>query len=441
MPSLSDIVQVSVITQTAQVKQAGFGIPLIVDYHNRFPERVRYYTDLTGMTSDGFLTSDAAYKAAANLLAQNPQVTKVGIGRRANAPDMQVDITPTAQNSKLYSVKVTGPTGASGTASFTSDASATVAEITAGLTSAISALALPNVTVTDQTTSLRIKADAAGKFIGVEVLDLQVLSAKQTHTNPGIQADMDAIQLENNDWYCVSLTTASAAELTGPTGLAAWVESHKKLALVRSQDGDILAAPLTDAASSLKADNYFRTAVIFHPDGNSFAGAAWAGATMALDPGSLTFAFRQLAGISKTPLTSTQVTNLKAKNANFFADYGGIGLTQEGKVAAGEWIDIIRDRDWFESRLQTLVFSVLANNTKVPFTDNGIGLIEAQVRKATREAILAGFLAEGTDAYIIPKAADVSSVDRAARRLATIKVSARVAGAIHVVKIDATITA
>lgn len=438
MPSLSDIVQVSVLTQTAQVKQPGFGVPLIADYHNRFPERIRYYTDLAGMVSDGFLTSDAAYKAAANLLAQNPQVTKVGIGRRANAPDMQVEITPTAQNSKLYSVKVTGPTGASGTASFTSDASATVAEITAGLTSAITTLALPNVVASDQTTHVRVKADAAGKFIAVESLDLQVLSVKQTHADPGIAADLAAIQLENDEWYCLSLTTASSAEILAA---AAWVESAKKLMLQRSQDGDILAAPTTDIASSLKTANYFRTALIFHPDGNTFAGAAWAGATMSLDPGSLTFAFRQLAGISKTPLTASQVTNLKAKNCNFFADYGGIGLTQDGKVAAGEWVDIIRDRDWYESRLRTLVFSVLANNLKVPFTDNGIGLIEAQVRKATREAILAGFLAEGTDAYIIPKAADVASVDRAARRLATIKVSARVAGAIHVVKIDATITA
>lgn len=440
MPSLSDIVQVSVVTQTAQVKQAGFGIPLILGGHSRFPERIRYYTAVSEMLTDGFLTSDPEYKAASDLLAQNPQVTKVGIGRRATPATLDIRLTPIALNSTVYAVKVTAPNGTQGTASFTSDASATIAEITAGLSAAVTALSLTGVSAFDNSGNVRITATTPGEFVAVEVLDLSRLTVAQVQGAGDVAASLAAIQLENDEWYAVTMTTNSPAEILAA---AAWVETAKKLLIVASQDGDVYASAPSpdDIAKDLKDANYFRTALIFHPDGNHFAGAAWIGATMANDPGAITFAFRQLVGISKTALTASQVTNLKAKNANYFSDYGGIGITQEGKVAAGEWIDIIRDRDWYESRLKTLVYSVLANNLKVPFTDNGIGLIEAQVRKATREAINAGFLAEGTDTYIVPKAADVSSVDRAARRLATIKVSARVAGAIHVVKIDATITA
>lgn len=444
MASLSDIVQVNVTTLTAQVKSPGFGVPLIADYHTKWVERVRYYTDLDGMVTDGFTTADAAYKAAAAIFAQNPQVTKVGIGRRANAPDLQIELTPTAQNTRVYKVVVVAPNGTSGTASYTSDGTATVAEITAGLSSAITALALTGIAATDQTTHVRVKATTPGMWFSVTVDDMALLSAKQNHVDPGIAADMDAIKLENNDWYALTMTTAGSngTATTSEVGaLSLWAESNKKLAFVSSQDQDMLAAPLTDIGSLLKAANRFRTSMWFGKDMGEFVGAAVIGATMPRDPGSITFAFRQLASVSKAALSPTHLTNLRAKNINFFVDYGGIGVTQDGKVAAGEWIDIIRDRDWYESRLQTLVYSALANSLKVPFTDAGIGVIEAQVRKATREAILAGFLAEGTDTYVIPKAADVASVDRAARRLATVKVSARVAGAIHVVKIDATITA
>ena len=443
MPSLSDIVQVNVSTLTAQIKQAGFGVPMVVTYHTRFAERVRFYTDLTGMAADGFIPGDAAYKAAAAIFAQNPQVSKIAVGRRANAPDLEVRLTPTAVNTREYKVVVTDRLGVSGTATYTSDGTATVAEITAGLTSAITGLGLTDIVASDQTTYVRVKATTAGQWFAVKVLDLSLLSAKQMQADPGIAADMDAIKLENDDWYAVILGTSGSngTATTSEVGaFSSWVESNKKLGFVSSQDGDILAAPTTDIASLLKAAARFRTAVMYGSDPNEFVAGALIGATMPHDPGNITFAFRQLASVTKEALTPTQITNLKAKNAGWFADYGGIGLTQEGKVAAGEWIDIIRDRDWYESRLQTLVFSVLANNLKVPFTDNGIGLVEAQVRAATQEAIKSGFLAEGSDSYVVPKASEIAAVDRAARKLNQIKVSARVAGAIHVVTISATIT-
>ena len=73
MGALSDIVSVAVSTLTTQVQQPGFGVPLIADYHTRFAERARFYSaapaGLTAMLADGFTVNDAAYKAAAKIVA------------------------------------------------------------------------------------------------------------------------------------------------------------------------------------------------------------------------------------------------------------------------------------------------------------------------------------------------------------------------------------
>lgn len=173
----------------------------------------------------------------------------------------------------------------------------------------------------------------------------------------------------------------------------------------------------------------------------SHAGDALLGATFPFDPGSVTFKFRKLAGVTSDALTATQLTNLRNKNAMFFTDYGGVAITAEGKTAAGEFADVIRDRDWFESRLQARVFSVLVNNAKVPFTDRGIAAIEAELRAQLTEGIQSGFLTNNPAPVVsVPLASAVASVDKAARVLKPISFTAKVAGAIHATTISGTIT-
>jgi hypothetical protein len=437
MGSLNNIVTVSVSTLTTAVKQPGFGVPLIADYHTRWSERVRFYSDLAGMLTDGFTVNDGAYKAAAAVFAQSPQVTQLAIGRRANPPDLTVEFTPSAVNTKAYKIDVIGPAGVTGTASYTSDGTATVAEITAGLTSAINGLAA-GVTATDLTTAVRVKAGAAGQWFSASAQDTSLLASQQTHADPGIAADLAAIALENGTWYGLTLTTQGKSETTAA---AAWAESALKLAFFTTQDMDTTTVVGTDIASVLKNATEYRSAPFYSHRGDSFVGAAALGAGFPYDPGSLTFKFLRLAGVPSTPLTDTQIANLQSKNCNFYTDFGGVSITAEGKVAAGEFIDVIRDRDWFQSRLQTRVYSALINARKVPFTDAGIAAVEAEVRAQLAEAISAGFLtASPAPVVTVPLASQVASIDKAARRLKTIQFNATLAGAIHLATISGTIT-
>lgn len=438
MASLSDIVNVTVSTLTTGVKQAGFGVPLIADYHSRFAERVRFYTSLQAMIDDGFTVNDGAYRCAAAMFAQTPQVTKLAIGRRALPPDLTIEFTPSAQNSRAYKIDLLGPAGLTATASFTSDANATVAEITAGLTSAINTAAV-GITATDLTTAVRLKASSAGQHFAAAAQDLSLLSAQQTHADPGIATDLAAILLENSDWYGLTLSTGGKAEIIAA---AAWVEANKKLGAFSSQDADILGSGSSDVASTVKTANDFRSWVQYGTRASFEHGAAAAmGKAFPYDPGSITFKFLKLASVTADRLTATHITNATNKNAMFFTDYGGVNITAEGKTAAGEFVDVIRDRDWFESRLQTRVFAVLTNNPKTPFTDKGIAAVEAEVRGQLTEGIQAGFLSDSPAPIVsVPLASQVNPTDKANRLLKTISFTATVAGAIHATKITGTIT-
>jgi hypothetical protein len=76
-----------------------------------------------------------AYKLASAIWAQPSPPSTVKVGRRANAFTPSIRLTPTAVNGVAYSVEIDGQT-----VTYTSDGTATVGEIVAGLVAAINAL-------------------------------------------------------------------------------------------------------------------------------------------------------------------------------------------------------------------------------------------------------------------------------------------------------------
>jgi hypothetical protein len=78
---LSDITNVSISLSTASPSGASFNEALILAEHEVFTERLRHYTSLDGLTTDGFLTTDEVYKAAEKLLSRTPRTTRFAVGR------------------------------------------------------------------------------------------------------------------------------------------------------------------------------------------------------------------------------------------------------------------------------------------------------------------------------------------------------------------------
>ncbi len=438
--ALSDIVTISISIESAQIERAGFGMPLILaaDCPAGFTERVRFYTDMTGVVVD-FASTTATYKQAAKFFSQDPKPVRLAVGRLALKPTQRWALTPVAADSTVYAMDING-----NTVSITSDSSATVTEIIAALKTAIDALSLA-VTVSDQTTYMRIVANVAGAFFSVESKNTARMTVEQDHADPGYATDLAAIALEDSTWYVIQNPFNSAACVSA---IAAWTESNKKFFVAQSQDTAVSTTSNSSdtggsitIAGTLKAASYYRTALIYSTGTNDFADAAWDGKCLPLDPGSETWANKTLATVTARKITATQRTNLVAKRVNFYETIAGVNVTMQGKVSANEYIDVIRFRDWLEANMAADTATAIFNAKKIPFTDAGISVIQGIIKARLALGVAAGGLSSSPAPKVtVPLASAVSSSDKAARTLTGVKFDAVLAGAIHATTIAGVVT-
>lgn len=313
------------------------------------------------------------------------------------------------------------------------------------LKEAIDAMAAPALDVTTSLVgaagarTLRITADTAGDFFGVEVSDYDLLLLEQDHADPGIAADLAAIHSASKGWYGLVTIHNSKALVTAAAG---WVESAKKLYTPDSPDTRIATDALgssSDVAKALKDLGYARTGCFHHPAPDEFAGAAQMARFFPINPGGDNWIMKTLAGVTAKTYSDTHETNMKAKYVNWYAPFTEeVNLIQgKGLVAAFEYIDVIRFRDWYENQAQVACANLVIQNEKVPYTDSGISKIETQLRALNRRGIDAGGIADDPEpTYVIPKASAAASADRQARVLRGVKTTWRLAGAINELYIE-----
>lgn len=172
---------------------------------------------------------------------------------------------------------------------------------------------------------------------------------------------------------------------------------------------------------------------------------AWMTKCFSFAPGSETWAYKSLNGIETSELTNQEIRQLEEEKLNCYIACAGKGITRNGLMSGGEWIDVIRFRDWLKNQLQLKVFSLFVQNPKIPYTDAGIALVENQIESVLRSGQTIGGIAETEyDAddnpvygytVAVPKAADLTSEQRAARKLTGVRFTARLSGAIHAVEL------
>ena len=427
--SLDSIVNVSIVRGTKSVSRAGFGTALVLGTHSVFGEVLRYYESAADVLADGFSTSAQEYKAAQRLFGQEEKPTRIAIGKRSTEATQVTTITPTAVNSAVYTVTINGVEF-----EFTADGSATASEIVTGLIALINAGTEP-VTASG-TTTLILTSDSAG--LGFSVTVGANLAAVATTPNNGVAEDLAACKAYDNDWYAVCITSREDADILAA---AAWVESERKIFIACNDSADALTAATTDIASQLKAKSYARTAYLWSDDHASMPEAAWLGGLLPRDPGSETWKFKTLAGITVDDLSTTQTNFLAGKNGNHYQEVGGVGITAEGTMAEGEFIDVIRFIDWLHAQIQEAVYSRLVSLPKIPYTNAGIGIIEAEVQAQLQRGIRVGGLSNDPAPVVtVPLVADVATLDRADRLLPDVEFTATLAGAIHATEISGVVT-
>jgi Protein of unknown function (DUF3383) len=427
--SIEQIVDVQISRETATVTAAGFGRALILGVHIKTAELIKTYTSLTAVADD-FDVTDEEYKAAAKLFGQSIKPPDIAIGKRATAVAQVNDIEISTLEDADYTVTINGTDFTYTPGGVPADEST----VTNALIALIAAGAEPvtaSASGTPTTEDLVLTADVAGEPFTVAVTTNMTNVA--TTANNGVQEDLAAIVASGDlgsDWYALCLISRSDVDIMQG---AIWIEANKKLFIAASDAAAILTAVSTDIASLLNAAAYDRTALIYSADQASYPDAAWLGKMLPKDPGSATWALKTLAGITKDELTDTEITNLKAKKANYYIEIGGVNITQGGNVASGEWLDVIRGIDWIEARSQENIFALLVVVDKIPFTNAGIDQVTNKLQEILTQAVDRGILT--TFDITRPLASSFTSIQKQSRELTGIEFTGTLAGAVHKVTV------
>ncbi len=448
MSRLEDIVQVTISRETQSVTQAGFGTPAVISEFLTSKttttfDRHRYYGSLTEMAEDGWSSSDPEYQAAAIIFSQNPTVSQVMIGRKDSSDASWEDALTAIQiaTSDWYTFSIIATNAA--TIVFDIDF-VTLNEIDFTINGTV----ITTVPFdTNQTTTMancvtQIESDLTDSVVTVDPTDVNERTL--------------IIELDNGSIESASVVVTLGA--TQPVGAvsyvneddykeaAAWAETQTKLFFYASSSALIYdSGSTTDIAYYMKNLAYDRTVSFYHTDAQGDADPSYIetgspGEALPYDPGSQTWAFKTLSGVASYGLTSGNRTAILDKNCNIYTETGGVNITEEGKVASGEYIDIIRGIDWLTSRLQTEVFTEFVNSRKVPYTDEGITAIAGIVQGVLEEAAAADLLISDSIVVTVPLRSAISSANLLARNLPDVEFTATLQGAIQSVEISGVVT-
>lgn len=465
MASIDRLVNVQITLNTAGITQEGFSTLLCVGPHVYGLTRVSTYTDPNQLIEDGFSADDALYKMVSAAFAQTPSPAQVKVGRQ-QVNGVTVKIGQLGANS-TYTLTVSNVadngdirekaytyTNSGGSASdilnglLTSITADTEGVVTSDSASAAGQAVVGQAVAAAETlSSLHVVAKNPGTAFSVKITDN--LTVEMDASSEDIADTMAAVMKSDNDFYGVAIASREDDDILA---MAAWAESNEKLfGTATAADGAKNSEITNDIGSQLMDKNYFRTFWFYHADtATEYPECAVMARCFAVNPGGETWANKQLSSITTDDITETAYNAITGKNGNTFERFRNISITQNGKVAAGEWIDVIRFRDWLAEEIKVNVMNLLVNRDKVPYTDAGIAAIEGQVRAALTLGQQRGGIAptEYTEdgqtnlgfTVSVPLASSISANQKASRILNDVKFTARLAGAIHVVNITGNLT-
>ena len=248
--------------------------------------------------------------------------------------------------------------------------------------------------------------------------------------------------LSESGWYGFVLAgTNSGADLKSA---ADWCEANGKL----------FGFSWTGSEIPVSVDSYNRTFAMYYTGAEASDAKYGALAVMAkcfgYDPGSESWDLKTIANVSVSTLTTAKTNELEKIPSMYYTKTANRNCTRNGKVGSGEWIDIIRLRDWLIAEIQEKVFSYLTANAKVPYNDDGITGIQNRIEEVLYAAQKSGAIdTDATDengnvtkgyTVTVPLAADVSATDKKSRKLKNVKFTARLTGAIIATTIKGSLT-
>ena len=102
-------------------------------------------------------------------------------------------------------------------------------------------------------------------------------------------------------------------------------------------------------------------------------------------------------------------------------------MFRNGNTSQGEWIDTMIFVDWMQARIQEQIFYRVATKKKIPMTQAGAMIIEAEIRSVLSQGVANGGIADAP-AYQVqsPDVLSIPEVQRAQRTMGDFKFQALV---------------
>lgn len=247
-----------------------------------------------------------------------------------------------------------------------------------------------------------------------------------------------AIAKENNDFYGVVITSQEAQD---QLAISEVVEAQEKIFGLSSGDPKMLLSNNEEhILHKLHALGRKRTFVIYHGTGDSsYIEAAWFGLMFSYAAGSATWNFKALSGVSADNLSTSERAAITLKNGNCFVRLGANNIIHDGKATSGDWLDATQGLDWLNNMLKTSVANAFSTVSKIPYTNAGLTIIHGALHRSLGIAADKEIIDREFD-IIVPKIADVAPENRANRILPDVRFDARLAGALHKIKINGIVT-
>jgi hypothetical protein len=281
-----------------------------------------------------------------------------------------------------------------------------------------------------ETTDIYKKAAAIFGQGDYKPREIAVVVYDPTHATAATSVTQALDNCWDEDWYFLVSTATAQADIIA---IADYVEAkgfkiHTALATT------------TTIAAAIKAKAYDRTFTFFHDVANEHPDAAVVGAVGSKTVGSVTWKFKKLVGITPLKINRTKLNEIHAAGAICYVEKGGNRQTSEGKMASGEYIDVMHSKDWVKVQMENRIQHLMSTTDKLPYDNRGIGGIEGVCLEVLKQSYINGIIAENefnqpiySTSFLTREQVDIT--ERGARVYNGGRFSFDLAGAIH----DATI--
>jgi hypothetical protein len=280
----------------------------------------------------------------------------------------------------------------------------------------------------DTTEVYKIAAAIAGQSPRPQKLAIFGLDISSSSTKPAdVTAALNTLITTNNNWYRLLLEDKTEAVIAA---VSTWAENNNKMFYTEFANTTFT----TDFSSKNRT-------VLGYKENTDRLDAAIVGYASSRIPGSFTFKFKNLAGMTADAITPTELTAIQTKKMNSYFkkfEVQGLGNAQldGGWVASGKFIDQIESRDWIKFRIEQEIATLLTSTAKIPYTNAGIQQIVTAISAALTDATANGIIAtndDGSAAYVVAykTVSEIPTADRTARKVTGITFSYVEAGAIH----------